>query len=573
MRAPAEGVAGRPRREGEGEQVAPGDPPPRSAGLRTAALLIVLALALGLRLEGLERRVFSHPENFVPGIDVPDWTSFPPERDDVPSILRGTLLDGHPPTYFVALLPWVRAFGTELASLRLPSALAGFGAVLLLYALGRREADRRTALLAALLLALHGHHVYWSQLARMYTLTACLGVLSTLLLWRARELGRRRDLWAYVAATVAALWTQLYAWPLVLGQMLWVAYDALRRGRAAPLFAAQQLALIVSLPVVQLSLYQNPPTRWAEPDTEWWQLGYAFFSQAPFWEGAPALPVPRGVLLLATFGLLVLALGRRVPDPAAADAGDGRPWPAAGLRWGVALGVALPMAAFPWAVTWGSAAAGPLLHACALLPLFGAWALPRLQEELDRLAARWPRPDWPSVPLSLALAVVPFAAMVVLGIVRPSLVARGTIVFVPYLALALAHGARRCMKWPWLGLPLVAVLVLAHAGSWWWWRGAESCPKDYEGLARELERQVAPGDVLLVQDSYVLPPLFYYLDDELERRLVHGDWRHAARVADRVWTIRFQPEDAPELGAAVAHLVPARTIELPGAWATLHEAR
>src|SRR5688572_6466677 len=144
----------------------PGSSQPSRRWFALLCLAIVLG-ALALRLHGLGDRMLSHPENFAPGLPMPEWVRFPPPSHDVESVLRGNLIDGHPPGYFLGLLAWSKAFGASLTSLRLPSALLGALSVGLLALIALREGNRWTALLAAALLALHGHHLYWSQLARM----------------------------------------------------------------------------------------------------------------------------------------------------------------------------------------------------------------------------------------------------------------------------------------------------------------------------------------------------------------------------------------------------------------------
>ncbi len=88
--------------------------------------------------------------------------------------------------------------------LRLPFALFGTATVLLLAAYGRHLVGRNAALLAALLLAVHPWHVFWSQNARGYAMVAFFAVLACGELWRGRVLGStRRVVLAWGAALVA----------------------------------------------------------------------------------------------------------------------------------------------------------------------------------------------------------------------------------------------------------------------------------------------------------------------------------------------------------------------------------
>jgi predicted membrane-bound mannosyltransferase len=206
---------------------------PRAPWLYGSALAALFAVALLVRLEGLERRMLCHPENFVPGLSVPTWASSPPPADDLEAVLRRTPMDGHPPLYMLAMLPWVQAFGTGLGALRMPSVIFGVLSVVLLWRIGLREGGRWTALLAAALLALNGHHVFWSQMARMYVMASCLCLASTLCLLRLLAHGRRSDEALYVATTTAAVWTTEFGWPFLFAQLVWSTLESSSRSAAA----------------------------------------------------------------------------------------------------------------------------------------------------------------------------------------------------------------------------------------------------------------------------------------------------------------------------------------------------
>jgi uncharacterized membrane protein len=71
---------------------------------------------------------------------------------------------------------WVRLFGDGEISIRLPSVIFGVASVPLVAMLARRIFGGRAALLAALLLALSPPHLWASQAARPYALTAFLAL-------------------------------------------------------------------------------------------------------------------------------------------------------------------------------------------------------------------------------------------------------------------------------------------------------------------------------------------------------------------------------------------------------------
>ncbi len=76
----------------------------------------------------------------------------------------------HPPLFYLLLRPVAMAGESEFI-LRLPAAFFGVAAIPLTYAVGRRIFGEGVGLLAAFLLSLSPMHVWYSQEARMYTMT------------------------------------------------------------------------------------------------------------------------------------------------------------------------------------------------------------------------------------------------------------------------------------------------------------------------------------------------------------------------------------------------------------------
>ena len=147
-----------------------------------AAAVVLALVTLVLAMEGMERRGLAHPEVYVPGIDLPAGISEPPPRLTLADTLGWQFhADVHPLGYYGVMWAWTELFGTDLTTMRLPSLLAGVVSVLCLFALGSRYGTV-VGLLAAGMLALNGHHIYWMQNARMYTLALLLGLASVLLL-------------------------------------------------------------------------------------------------------------------------------------------------------------------------------------------------------------------------------------------------------------------------------------------------------------------------------------------------------------------------------------------------------
>jgi 4-amino-4-deoxy-L-arabinose transferase-like glycosyltransferase len=539
--------------------------------------VLIVALALGLRLQALGDRSFCHPENYVPGLPVPSWVHLPPERVDVPSLAKSLLRDSHPPLYYVVMLPWVDVFGYTEWSIRLPSVLLGTASVLLLWRIALREAGRWTALAAALLLALHGQQIYWSQTARVYAFAIFLGLLSTFLLWKALEDGRRRWRIAYGLSTIAALWTHVYCWPLVFCQVIWSSLRAVRTKTPPPLLATQIVSLILSMPVIALAIYLYRPIVSTDPPLEYFELGYLFWTGAIFPEASAApfgSPLLHGVTL--ALGIAAVALGI-LARPRAAVAIDAPPAPAVlSFKLHVVTAVlgGLLSAAIAGAAAWAfhPHTAGfdkVILVGCAAFALgaVGPHFHRVLQNDARRgrgfvpwLAAR-------TVRLSPLLALLPFLGMLAGAIFEPNFLERGTMLYVPFLLLAVATGLTQGGRLRWFALPALAAVLVLHVLSIGYARASDHTLRDYRAFSAALESLLAPDDLLLITNEYSDPPLLFYMRNRYAQ-FVPSDWERAvaARTSGRVWIIRYEDQEVtPALQAAVAGLKRGATVTTPGA--------
>src|SRR5512135_2934663 len=190
----------------------------RNKWLAITALGIIILLGALLRVQDLTEKTIAHIEIYIPGIQLPSGLSDPNPRLSLRDTLIGVMVDGepHPPAYYIFMLGWTRLFGTGILALRLPSVLFGVGSIILIGLLGLLERDKWTGILAAGMLALNGHQVFWSQTAKMYSLGCFLGLLSTVLLLLAyRQRSWQRVLQAaYLLVTLAGLTTVVYFWLL-----------------------------------------------------------------------------------------------------------------------------------------------------------------------------------------------------------------------------------------------------------------------------------------------------------------------------------------------------------------------
>lgn len=137
---------------------------------------------------------------------------------------------GNMALYYLLMHFVVRAFGTSVFVLRIPSLVFGAATVPIVAALGRRVANPRVGLLSAALFVVSLPLIAWDEAARGYTLgmlLASAGVLAWLSLMRKPGLMRAG---VYVMFSSLATYTLLLNWWIVAGEfVVWV--WAVRTGR------------------------------------------------------------------------------------------------------------------------------------------------------------------------------------------------------------------------------------------------------------------------------------------------------------------------------------------------------
>lgn len=214
-------------------------------------------------------------------------------------ILHAVARDVHPPLH--ELLVWVglRIGGDGQMWLRSSSIAFGVITVAVTFALARELFGRGAGLLAALLLALHRTHVWYSQELRSYAL---LWMLDTVIVWAAWRYvsGRRGAAGWYVIAAAAALYTHYQAGLVIACVAAWGAIVLAREPRRLfgwmALHLAIALAFVPQLPTFMLQLHRNQDQHWVQPphvaDLLELMRQYAF--------GLNLLVIPAGVLSLLT---------------------------------------------------------------------------------------------------------------------------------------------------------------------------------------------------------------------------------------------------------------------------------
>ena len=226
-------------------------------------LFCIVLLGVALRLDNLMTKTLGQVETYVPGIPYPSGgVSDLETRLTIKDTITGVILhdqDPNPIGYYLLMLGWTRVFGASVLAIRLPSAIFGIGAIVLTYFLGSLEESNWIGLLGAAAVALNGYLIYWSQIAKMYTIGCFLGLLASLLLLLAsRSPVRQRGYGLlYVAVTLAGLATVVYFWLLFAAHVVWTLHKAVvERTRPSALVRYQILTLTLGGPLLALALFQ-----------------------------------------------------------------------------------------------------------------------------------------------------------------------------------------------------------------------------------------------------------------------------------------------------------------------------
>ncbi len=255
-------------------------------------LLVTLAVGFFVRVNELGAQSLWNDEG----------TSVALAQRSISAIVNAAARDIHPPLYYLLLSAWIPFSGIGEFAVRFLSVLAGVLVIALTFRIAREFFDQDVALLAAVLSALNPFQTYYAQETRMYiwvTLFVCLSVWALIKMFNpprertssaTRGIRRRTAFWfLYIFATLAALYTNYYAFTLLLVEnlafvawLLW-AWRARRTGIGHSFlfwFAAQILIVLAYVP--WLNFARQSLTSWpgiSEPLTLWdmaWRIVSAF---------------------------------------------------------------------------------------------------------------------------------------------------------------------------------------------------------------------------------------------------------------------------------------------------------
>ncbi len=219
----------------------------------SAPTIAILFLALVLRLYHVNAKSLWQDEG----------SSLFIAQHRIPDVIRGVSLNVHPPLYHVTLHYWL-LLNQTVTWFRLYSVVFGMLAMWLTYVLATRMFDRRTGLIAGLLVATSTFQIFYAQEGRMYTLAAFLMIAAALGAWMALVEQRPLGWVLYSIAATLLLYTHYYGlfgvatlggatffWLLVTG-------DPRRRGSRLVVWLVSHIAvLVLFLPWTKVLLSQT----------------------------------------------------------------------------------------------------------------------------------------------------------------------------------------------------------------------------------------------------------------------------------------------------------------------------
>ncbi len=417
----------------------------KEAGAARPTLLLALLAGFALRLLHLGAESLWYDET----------VSVHLARQPIPTMLAHTAGDIHPPGYYLLLHLWQQSTAPSLLHgleflYAFPSVMAAMGVLALLYTIGRRLFNTRSALVAVTLAAVSPFQIWYSQEVRMYTAGAALGLLCLWALLAFAD-GPHKIHWLaiYTLAAATGLYLLYYFafWLIALNLAAWLllwppAHQRWRR--IGTWLAAQGTALVLFapwIPIVVRQITHPPVPPWREP-----------------W------PSPDAFLASAGEALAALLVGQSPPG-------------AVGWVWAI-----------------------PVL---AMLAGFGWWAWDTRGQGQRGVA----------VATVLILVFVPMGLLFAITLVAtPIYHVRYIFLYAaPFLLVPAALLVAVWRRWRLLGSTTFCLLLAISAWSLHaFWTNPLYRPDDHRGAVARLAAQWRPGDVILANAGWIYPVLTTY---------------------------------------------------------------
>ncbi len=139
---------------------------------------------------------------------------------DISGIIERTIRDVHPPGYYLIAKPWVAIFGSSEFSIRFLSLLFSLAIIYFVYKIIKEIWGEKAAFLSATLVAVSPFLVRFAQEARMYGVVAFFTTAATFYFVKFVKTKKKDWLFVYVPLMIAAIYTQYYAFFVVISHWM-----------------------------------------------------------------------------------------------------------------------------------------------------------------------------------------------------------------------------------------------------------------------------------------------------------------------------------------------------------------
>lgn len=154
--------------------------------------------------------------------------------------------DFHPPGFHLLLHFWMLISHSEVW-VRFLSVIFALGSIIGVYAIGKRIADEKTGMFAAIFLSLNPYHLWYSQEARPYMMLVFFATISTYALITQR--------WKLYSVSLIGAWYSTYFAPFIfLGQGIYILF--FNNKKIGQFFPAHLIAFLAFVPWIPSFLEQ-----------------------------------------------------------------------------------------------------------------------------------------------------------------------------------------------------------------------------------------------------------------------------------------------------------------------------
>ena len=128
------------------------------------------------------------------------------------------------PLYWIVLHFWIKLFAVSEFTLRLPSALFSFLSLIIIFLLGKELFNKKTGIIASVIMGLSPFHLWYAQEARDYSMVLFLGLLSNWLFYKTLRKSNFKLWIAFVLVSLAGIYTNYFYIFLFISQGAYILF-------------------------------------------------------------------------------------------------------------------------------------------------------------------------------------------------------------------------------------------------------------------------------------------------------------------------------------------------------------